>query len=166
MCGGRRRHQHGANLHVGHTGQRVVVLDNRVSGSGRPQLAVFGLLWSVDCLSTTSCVAVGWDNSATSQAIYTVGSESGGQWTWSESVDAPTDSLGGAIFTGVRCSTLASCVTVGGDANGQGVVSVAAVPPSAPKASELPSPKTHHRSSIGARTRTAEATSLATPLMN
>ena len=56
------------------------LLDGTWSWTGETQVpGDLGLLWNVDCLSTTSCIAVGWDNSATSQAIYTAGSESGGQ---------------------------------------------------------------------------------------
>ena len=91
-----------------------------------------GLLWNVDCISATTCITVGWNTSSPSQSFYSVGNESGGQWSWTQLTTVPANNSGGATITAVRCSSLGSCVAVGNDANGQAIFSVVASPPVAP----------------------------------
>ncbi|MGA2968506.1 MAG: fibronectin type III domain-containing protein [Acidimicrobiales bacterium] len=69
-----------------------------------------GFLNSVDCVSTTSCIAVGGNYN--SGGISAIGTESGGTWSWVSSAVAPDNSDNGYL-TGVSCPTPTACIAVG-----------------------------------------------------
>jgi Fibronectin type III domain len=81
-----------------------------------------GFLNAVDCVSATSCVAAGGDNT---QSIYTVGTYSGSTWGWT-SATISSDPSGGGQLNAVSCVSSSSCVAVGQDAavEGQAIESV------------------------------------------
>ena len=91
-----------------------------------------GGLNGVSCGSASACVAVGQDAATGSQAIYSVGTETNGSWTWTSSTPAPADSSGGAVFDNISCPTAATCVAVGEDSGLEGIADNFATAPSAP----------------------------------
>ncbi len=69
-----------------------------------------GGLNAVACPSTTTCVAVGSDNS---DAVTTTGTADASGWTWSPEVIVTPDASGGGELTGVACPSAMICVAVG-----------------------------------------------------
>jgi hypothetical protein len=75
-----------------------------------------GELTGVSCPTTTTCVAVGYESSNnTYQSITTVGTLSGGVWTWTTQSVVTPDATGYGELTAVSCPSATSCVAVGYD---------------------------------------------------
>ena len=70
-----------------------------------------GYLYSVSCPDSTTCVAVGYDGN--SQGITTVGTLSGGNWTWTAETEVTSDSSGIGYLTAVSCSDTTTRIAVG-----------------------------------------------------
>ena len=85
-----------------------------------------GDLYGVSCSTSTTCVAVGQDPN---DPIATVGTLSGGTWTWSAASSAVGDPTTGTGYDrGVSCASATTCVGAGYDSAFLGVVNVIALP--------------------------------------
>jgi hypothetical protein len=86
----------------------------------------FGDLYGVSCFSATTCVAVGQDSY---DPIATVGTLSGGTWTWSAESSAVGDPTTGTGYDrGVGCASATTCVAVGYDRAFGGIANVMELP--------------------------------------
>jgi hypothetical protein len=85
-----------------------------------PDTTDTGIFTSVSCPSVTLCVAVGYDDV---QAIYSVGTYSGGAWSFSTPTETLPDGSGYGRFFAVDCVSTTSCEAVGYDSNNEGVSS-------------------------------------------
>ena len=80
-----------------------------------------GNLTNISCPTSTMCIAVGNDDYNLGHT--TVGTYSGGSWTWTAEAIIPSGSTGGADIYGISCPDSTTCVAVGIDYSGQGVTS-------------------------------------------
>ncbi len=84
-----------------------------------------GILYSVSCPTSTSCIAVGEDyGTGGLQGIYTSGTYSGGNWTWTTEAEITPDPNGFGYLDNVSCPTSSMCIAVGNDDDNLGVTSV------------------------------------------
>ena len=67
-----------------------------------------GILWGIDCLSPTSCSAVGDDTTTNTPLVV---EEVGGVWGTTTALDATN--VSGAFMMGVSCTTARDCTAVG-----------------------------------------------------
>jgi hypothetical protein len=75
-----------------------------------------GELTGVSCPTTTTCVAVGYESSNnTYQSVTTVGTLSGGAWTWTAQSVVTPDATGYGRLNAVSCASATSCVAAGYD---------------------------------------------------
>jgi hypothetical protein len=76
-----------------------------------------GVLFSIDCVSSTECVAGGddhkWRGVATSVTLV------GGTWTWNREVMVASDTNGGGRLLAMNCPSTTECVAVGNDDTGE-----------------------------------------------
>jgi hypothetical protein len=95
-----------------------------------PDYTGVGTLHGVACPSTTLCIAVGYDNAQ--EGVESIGTLSSGVWTWTRQAQVYVGAVQMGDFTGITCSTVLLCTTVGYDglSNGQaaGVLVSAGVP--------------------------------------
>ena len=85
-----------------------------------------GGLYGVSCPTSTTCVGAGQDPY---DPIATVGTLSGGLWTWTaESPAAGDPTTGSGYDRGVSCPTAASCVAVGYDGAFGGIANLIELP--------------------------------------
>jgi hypothetical protein len=94
------------------TWSAAAALRGGLGGSGR--------LAGVSCATPSTCVAVGTDVSA--QGATTFGTLHRGRWRWTALSAVPSDPTGSGSLAAVSCPTAVSCVAVGADAAGQGIV--------------------------------------------
>ncbi len=78
-----------------------------------PDTSAKSYINDVSCPSAAMCVAVGRDTSV--QAIYSVGVQTDGAWSWSASTTIAADSAGHGRLDGVNCPTVTKCLAVGYD---------------------------------------------------
>ncbi len=76
---------------------------------------------SLQCVTLTSCIAVGDD--ASNQGIVSVATLTGVTWTWSAPTVLAPDSSLETILTSLSCASATQCVSVGFDAHQQGIFS-------------------------------------------
>jgi hypothetical protein len=80
-----------------------------------------GLLSGIACPTSTTCIAVGGDKGGpTANGVYTLGSFSGGTWSWTAERDTPSDGNGGGVLYAVTCVSSTECVAGGSDHNWRG----------------------------------------------
>ena len=76
-----------------------------------------GQLFAISCPSATTCIAVGIDDSE--QLATSVGTLSGGTWTWSAESQAGN---GYGELTAINCPSTTSCVAVGFNSNRDNII--------------------------------------------
>jgi len=81
-----------------------------------------GRLLAMSCPSATECVAVGNDDPGASN--FTIGTKSGGTWSWSANKVIQPDNTGVGELDGVACPTTTLCIAVGYDNAQQGIQSI------------------------------------------
>ena len=84
-----------------------------------------GLLSGIACPTSTTCIAVGGDGTGgggpTGDGIYSIGTLSGGSWSWTSDSKTPSDSNGGGVLYAIQCVSTTECVAGGNDRNWHGV---------------------------------------------
>jgi hypothetical protein len=81
-----------------------------------------GLLSGIACPTATTCIAVGGDKGGpTANGVYSMGTFSGGSWSWTAERNAPSDSNGGGVLYAITCVSTTACVAGGSDHNWHGV---------------------------------------------
>jgi signal transduction histidine kinase len=79
-------------------------------------------LYGMSCPSSTMCVASGYDNA--SGGVTSVGTLSGGIWTWAAETDVASDSSGWGNLVSISCPSTTLCVVTGIDGNQEGITSI------------------------------------------
>jgi hypothetical protein len=81
-----------------------------------------GLLSGIACPTSTTCIAVGGDKGGPSaNGVYSMGTFSGGSWSWTAERNTPSDPNGGGVLYAITCVSRTECVAGGSDHNWHGV---------------------------------------------
>ncbi|MGC8499394.1 MAG: hypothetical protein ACP5OV_07875 [Acidimicrobiales bacterium] len=81
--------------------------------------------WSgVACPSTTTCLAVGADNT---NGVVTTATLTGTTWAWTPASEVPNDASGAGTLAAIACPSATTCLAVGGDGNSLGTVEQASL---------------------------------------
>jgi hypothetical protein len=81
-----------------------------------------GLLLAISCPTSTTCIATGGSaGGSTGLGIYTIGTLSGGSWTWTSERDLVSDANGGGVLFSIDCVSTTECVAGGDDYKWRGV---------------------------------------------
>jgi hypothetical protein len=80
-----------------------------------------GLLSGIACPTSTTCIAVGGDKGGpTANGVYSIGTLSGGSWSWTAERNTPSDPNGGGVLYAITCVSSTECVAGGSDHNWHG----------------------------------------------
>jgi hypothetical protein len=80
-----------------------------------------GLLSGIACPTSTTCIAVGGDKGGpTANGVYSMGTFSGGRWSWTPERNTPSDRNGGGVLYAITCVSSTECVAGGSDHNWHG----------------------------------------------